>query len=262
MSLSVVVDQLLDHVRQLTQNIRMKEYGKVGWRTWFHQHGSGHLLRKTSVAVCMLNEIIYGLSEQSVNTYSELFKKSKGDVIQEKDFTYDDGRPLWLKSRCSTWKIRMEKNSWDHIVHSVGKILHEYLSSEVWGIPQNQNELILEDEQELELPLYFFHDTIMLHQEILFFKIRPNFLFFSPGLYIDFYSLQLIQVILDGVGIFGILLGNDFVRSGFLHSSLYLLLRNLVTSRGEIKIASDAVLRVLSISSGHATVSAIRKRNF
>ncbi|XP_074557066.1 uncharacterized protein LOC141813062 [Curcuma longa] len=225
MSLSVVVDQLLDHVRQLTQNIRMKEYGKLGWITWYHQHGSGNLLRKTSVAVCMLNEIMYGLSEQSVNTYSELFKISKGDVIQGKDFTYDDGRPLWLKSRCATWNIRMEKNSWDHIVLSVGKILHEYLSSEVWGIPQNQNELMLEDEEELEQPLYFFRDTIMLH-----------------------------QVILDGVGIFGILLGNDFVRSGFLHSSLYLLLRNLVTSRGEIKIASDAVLRVLSISSGHASV--------
>ncbi|WOL09672.1 hypothetical protein Cni_G18425 [Canna indica] len=63
-----------------------------------------------------------------------------------------------------------------------------------------------------------------------------------------------VQVILDGIGVFSIVLGRDFVSSGFLHSSLYLLLRNLICSRSEIRIASDAVLRVLSISFGHATV--------
>ncbi|XP_064944838.1 uncharacterized protein LOC135596696 isoform X5 [Musa acuminata AAA Group] len=53
---------------------------------------------------------------------------------------------------------------------------------------------------------------------------------------------------------FSIVLGKDFISSGFLHSSLYLFLRNLICSNSEIRIASDAVLHVLSVSSGHATV--------
>lgn len=75
---------------------------------------------------------------------------------------------------------------------------------------------------------------------------------------IIFYG-SLVQVILDGIGIFSIVLGKDFISSGFLHSSLYLLLRNLICSNSEIRIASDAVLRVLSVLSGHATVSAKKR---
>ncbi|CAL9761519.1 unnamed protein product [Musa acuminata subsp. burmannicoides] len=103
--------------------------------------------------------------------------------------------------------------------------MHEYLSPEVWDIPLDQNAPLLEHEIELDLPLHFFLDTVMLQ-----------------------------QVILDGIGIFSIVLGKDFISSGFLHSSLYLLLRNLICSNSEIRIASDAVLRVLSVLSGHATV--------
>ncbi|XP_064979361.1 uncharacterized protein LOC135620357 isoform X2 [Musa acuminata AAA Group] len=82
MFLSVLVDNLLDQFRQLISELRMKEYGKEGWKTWYFHHGSGQLLRKTSSAVCMLNEIIYGLSEQSVNTYSTFFKKSREETLQ------------------------------------------------------------------------------------------------------------------------------------------------------------------------------------
>ena len=59
---------------------------------------------------------------------------------------------------------------------------------------------------------------------------------------------------LDGIGVFGIILGQDFARSGFMHSSLYLLLRKLISSSAQIRIASDAVLRTLAGSGGYSTV--------
>ncbi|RZR85903.1 hypothetical protein BHM03_00012965 [Ensete ventricosum] len=228
MFLSVLVDNLLDQFRQLISELRMKEYGKEGWKTWYFHHGSGQLLRKTSSAVCMLNEIIYGLSEQSVNTYSTFFKKSREETLQEKKLAYDD-KSTTFKCQGSAWNMREGKDNRDATILSIGSILHEYLSTEVWDIPLDQNAPLLEHEIELDLPLHFFLDTIMLQQEMYFHQ-------------------------LNGIGIFSIVLGKDFIVSGFLHSSLYLLLRNLICSNSEISISSDAVLRVLSVSSGHATV--------
>ena len=49
-------------------------------------------------------------------------------------------------------------------------------------------------------------------------------------------------------------LGKDFSSCGFLHSSLYLLLENLISSNVEVRSTSDAVLHVLSSSSGYPTV--------
>lgn len=63
------------------------------------------------------------------------------------------------------------------------------------------------------------------------------------------------QVIIDGVGIFNLCLGKDFVSNGFLHSSLYLLLENLSSSNSRVRNAADTVLHILSSSSGYPTVS-------
>lgn len=62
------------------------------------------------------------------------------------------------------------------------------------------------------------------------------------------------QVTLEGIGVLGAVLGQDFARSGFMHSSLYLLLRELISSSSQIKIASDAVLRALATAGGHCSV--------
>lgn len=66
---------------------------------------------------------------------------------------------------------------------------------------------------------------------------------------------RLIQVIIEGIGVFNITLGKHFVRSGFMHSSIYLLLQNLICSCNQIRSASDAVLRVVSTASGYPNVS-------
>lgn len=63
------------------------------------------------------------------------------------------------------------------------------------------------------------------------------------------------QVIIEGIGIFALCLGEDFASSGFLHSSLYLLLENLICSNFQVRSASDAVLHVLASTSSFPTVS-------
>lgn len=62
------------------------------------------------------------------------------------------------------------------------------------------------------------------------------------------------QVMIEGIGVFGVVLGQDFASSGFMHSSLYLLLRKLISSSVQIRIASDAVLRVLAAAGGYCSV--------
>lgn len=53
-------------------------------------------------------------------------------------------------------------------------------------------------------------------------------------------------------------LGHNFVSSGFMHSTLYLLLQNLICSSAQIRSASDTVLRVLASMSGNPSVSVIK----
>lgn len=64
-----------------------------------------------------------------------------------------------------------------------------------------------------------------------------------------------LQVIIEGIGVFGKILGKAFAQSGFVHSSMYLLLRKLISSSSEIRITSDAVLQCLSVYSGYISVS-------
>ncbi|KAI8553189.1 hypothetical protein RHMOL_Rhmol06G0324700 [Rhododendron molle] len=49
-------------------------------------------------------------------------------------------------------------------------------------------------------------------------------------------------------------LGETFASCGFLHSSLYVLLENLICSNFQIRSASDAVLHVVSSTCGYPTV--------
>lgn len=73
--------------------------------------------------------------------------------------------------------------------------------------------------------------------------------------HIEYYLFPVFQVIIDGIGVFSIVLGKDFVRSGFMHPSIYLLLQNLICSENQIRNASDAVLRALAASCSYPTVS-------
>ncbi|XP_007022439.2 PREDICTED: uncharacterized protein LOC18594747 isoform X2 [Theobroma cacao] len=227
--LSVVADIPLGYLRKLVSEVRRKEYNKESWQSWYDRTGSGQLLRQASTAVCILNEMIFGLSDQALDVFRRIFQKSRIKRV-ESDEASAGGQTHKFKATLfdeSVWEIAPQKGARTHFIDCIGKILHEYLCSEVWDLPvDHQTSLMQSDAEVKDITLYFFRDIAMLH-----------------------------QVIIDGIGIFALSLGSDFASSGFLHSSLYLLLENLICSNFEVRTGSDAVLHLLSTTSGHSTVA-------
>ncbi|KAJ6917749.1 hypothetical protein NC652_019931 [Populus alba x Populus x berolinensis] len=201
--MSVVSDIPLGHLRKLVSEIRDKEFTKESWQSWYNRTVSGQLLRQASTAV-----------------WKEFkHQMQKGADAQPNTVEH-------LERTRSIWKVSQERVARSHLNDGVGRIAHEYLSSEVWNLPIDQKSSLIQSDGEVEeITLHFFHDTAMLQ-----------------------------QVIIDGIGIFSMCLGRDFASSGFLHSSLYLLLESLICSNIQVRQASDAVLHVLSCASGHPTV--------
>lgn len=200
-SLAVILDIPLGFFRRLVSEVRVKEYNGEDWEDW----KTGQLVRQAATASCILNEMIFGLSEQATDALSRLLRKKSRK-----------GRDNKL-----SWEDSWNKRAKTHLIDCIGKILHEYQSSQVWDLPVNQT-----DTTDVEhISLHFLRDTAMLH-----------------------------QVIIEGVGVFSLCLGEDFASSGFLHSSLYLLLESLTCSSFQVRNASDAVLRLLATTSGHPTV--------
>ncbi|KAK9081536.1 hypothetical protein Syun_030860 [Stephania yunnanensis] len=231
-SLSTLIDIPLSHLHKLISEVRMRGYSKESWQSWYTRSGSGQLLRQACTAVCILNEIIYGLSDQSVKSFTCTFQKSRINMERLKG---TDGSSSTCNSNIArtllnetVWKVHPRKNARIHLIECIGSILHEYLSAEVWDLPVDQKLVELNDLAEI-ISLHFFL------------------------LFLDFSK----QVIIDGIGTFNVCLGEDFSLSGYLHSSLYLLLENLICSNGQIRMAADAVLRIISTSSGHPTVGCL-----
>ncbi|XP_026450286.1 uncharacterized protein LOC113350379 [Papaver somniferum] len=224
-SLSNIIDIPLNCLRKLVSEVRMKRYYKESWQSWYTRGASGQVLRQASTAVCILNEIMYGMSDQSIDEFSRMFHKSKLRHEEQRSIGQSNEVGNAVNSKI-IWKVSEEKRRSGHMIDCVGNIILEYLSTEVWDLPIDQKFPFQELDSEAEgITLHFIHDTTMLH-----------------------------QVILEGIGIFNMCLGKDFATSGFLHSSLYLLLENLMCSSYQIKSASDAVLRIISALSGHPTV--------
>ncbi|XVE62997.1 hypothetical protein DITRI_Ditri06bG0164600 [Diplodiscus trichospermus] len=238
--LSIIVDIPLGYLRNLVLEVRRKEYTKESWQSWYNRTGSGQLLRQASTATCILNEMIFGISDQALDAFRRKFQKSRTksiDFWESEERSADGQSHKHIPAVCneSVWKIALQKGARNHFIDCIGKILHEYLCSEVWDLPVDHQSSVTQSDAEVEdISLYFFRDVAMLHQEITLT------LFF--------------QVIIDGIGIFALCLGNDFASSGFLQSSLYLLLENLICSNFEVRSASDAVLHLLSTTAGHSTV--------
>ncbi|KAK8945962.1 hypothetical protein KSP40_PGU008100 [Platanthera guangdongensis] len=216
-----LIDNLLEYMRKLISELRMKGYKQEGWQSWYSYGDSAKMLRQTSSVVCVLNEIIYGLADDSINSCLKLFKnETQVEEAPKMEFIcYSDQ----LKFR-SSWKVRQGKDVREQIIYCVGSILHEYTSSELWDLPVDPTSQ-LKYGTETNLSLYIFRDSRMLH-----------------------------QVIIEGIGLFSKVLKKDFINSGFMHSTLYLLLENLICSNDVIRSASDASLHVLSANTDHSTI--------
>ncbi|QCD89134.1 hypothetical protein DEO72_LG4g72 [Vigna unguiculata] len=83
--------------------------------SWYDRHGSGQLLRQASTAACMLNEIIFGISERASNDVASIFHN--------------------CAFHTSFWKMPKDKGVRSYLVECIGGILHEYLAAEVWNVP-------------------------------------------------------------------------------------------------------------------------------
>lgn len=161
MHLSLITEIPLGYLRKLVSEVRLKECNKESWQTWYDRTGSGQLVRQASTAACILNELIFGVSDQAINSFTRMFQKSRT--------TKEEGQEE-IKCRMLTetiWKVSQEKGVRSHLIDCIGRILHEYLCPEVWDFPtERKSSLVKPDSEDEDISLYFFRDAAMLHQEI------------------------------------------------------------------------------------------------
>lgn len=178
--LSIIADIPLVYLRNLISEIRTKEYNKESWKSWYNRTGSGQLLRQASTAVCILNEMIFGLSDQAVDGFTRMFQKSRvqREEVLELDAGLADGQhypPGCSFPSESVWRSSQDKGVRSQLIECVGRILHEYLSPEIWDLPiEHKASLIYPDEEAEDIDLHFFRDTASLHQEIYISLLLTN----------------------------------------------------------------------------------------
>lgn len=177
-SLSVIADIPLGYLRKLVSEVRTKSYSKESWKSWYHRTGSGQLVRQASTAACILNEMIYGLSDQAVDAFSKVFHKSSlrwGKIEGYAVGGYDNMQKDKLGHGGpdeSVWKFCQNRDGRSQLIDCVGGILHEYLCHEVWDLPsERQSSFQQSDTDAGDITLHFFHDNAMLHQEIHIFLL-------------------------------------------------------------------------------------------
>ncbi|PNX60969.1 hypothetical protein L195_g060441, partial [Trifolium pratense] len=149
--LSHLTETLLGYFRKLVTELRSKEYNKESWQSWYDRTGSGKLLRQASTAACVINEMIFGLSDQAINDFARIFHRSaisKGVLVQsnKQDCAINE----------SSWKIPKHTGVKSYLVDCIGGILHEYLAAEVWSIPVDRKVADLQLNVSVEdISLYF-----------------------------------------------------------------------------------------------------------
>ncbi|KAK4369546.1 hypothetical protein RND71_013338 [Anisodus tanguticus] len=222
--LSVIIDLPLENLRKLVSEIRMKECSGESSQSWYSRITSGQLVRQASTAVCILNELIFGLSDQAIDDFTRMFGAYAMAPQENKRCQEDTSQYRKIEQSTtegSVWKICQVKGERSHLVDCIGSILHEYISPEIWNLPVEHTAALQQyDYEDANISSHFFNDN----------------------------------VIIDGIGIFSMCIGRDFSSSGFLHSSLYMLLHNLICSHFQIRSASDAVLHIIAAMHEYPTV--------
>ncbi|PQM38627.1 uncharacterized protein Pyn_06456 [Prunus yedoensis var. nudiflora] len=130
--LSLITEIPLGCLRKLVSEIRMKDYNKASWHSWYNRTGSGQLLRQASTAVCILNEMIFGISDQATDFFTRIFPNSRKrrKEVRESGAGFAGGQPfeMYLLS----------------FVNLVGRHTPDYEAEDI--------------------SVNFFQDTAMLHQ--------------------------------------------------------------------------------------------------
>ncbi|PQM36091.1 hypothetical protein Pyn_20950 [Prunus yedoensis var. nudiflora] len=144
--LSLITEIPLGCLRKLVYEIRMKDYNKASWHSWYNRTGSGQLLHQASTAVCVLNEMIFGISDQATDFFTRIFPNSRKrrKEVRESGAGFADGQPFEIESTmfCEfSWKVLQDEGLRSHLIDCIGRILHEFLSHEVWELPTEHKSL-------------------------------------------------------------------------------------------------------------------------
>lgn len=156
----------------------MKELHKESWQSWYKRPASGHLVRQASTAACILNEMIFGLSDQAIKSFNRMFRYS---LQHETKGFYGNGNGKscgYEDALLEEWVQKMSQNSGarTHLIDCIGSILHEYLSPEVWDLPLGLSASLQQSGEDGDMSLHFFNDTAMLHQVSVTLLIFMNIL--------------------------------------------------------------------------------------
>lgn len=163
--LSIIADIPLGYIRKLIADVRAREYSKESWQLWYNRTGAGQLLHQASTAACIINEMIFGLSNEAVDLFGKIFHKSRvlRSEVQRCNAELTDLKPCSFVE--PLWKSKQREGVKSHLIDCIGRIIHEYLAPEIWELPLDHKF----DEQAKDMTLHFFHDTAMLHQAIFYF---------------------------------------------------------------------------------------------
>lgn len=184
----------------------MKELHKESWQSWYTRTISGRLVRQASTAVCILNEMIFGLSDQAFTSLNRMFRS---DLQNEtKDVNGDaNGKSCGQGfALLEDYVKKMYQNSGarSHLIDCIGNVLHEYLSTEIWDLPLEFSAYPQLSGEDGDISFHVFNDNAMLHQvfvtlifffwEMFFWSCKfANFCFqYSPLYRIEFCPIDFI----------------------------------------------------------------------
>lgn len=172
MPLSKIIEIPLDNLRKLVSEIRMKEYSRESWESWYTRTHSGQLLRQAGTAACILNEMLYGMSNQALDVFRKLFQEfGARDEEKQKSYATAFGQSYQVQHHVaveSHWKMNEAEYVRQHVIDCVGTILHEYMAPEVWDLPLlHETSLLQSDGKSESIAKHFLHDVATLHQEMI-----------------------------------------------------------------------------------------------
>lgn len=141
----------------------MKELHKESWQSWYRRTASGHLVRQASTAACILNEMIYGLSDQAATSLNGVFRHRP---LHETNGIDGSGKSCGYVDSLLADRVQekyQKSGARAYLIDCIGSVLHEYLSPEVWDLPLGLSASLVQS-GEGDMNMHFFSDNAMLHQ--------------------------------------------------------------------------------------------------
>ncbi|XP_024523552.1 TELO2-interacting protein 1 homolog isoform X1 [Selaginella moellendorffii] len=140
------------------------------------------------------------------------------EIIYGASGTWLDRNNLFGSKESNEWDPLPKADFLSHVRDAIDDVLHDYMVSELWDLPVDSQG---SDESDLAI----LEDNATLQ-----------------------------QVLIEGVGIFGMTLGSSFETSGYLGLVIYPLLEKLGCSRYSVAHAASISLRAISHHSGYVSV--------